>query len=94
MKGEDKRTGSMSHTINFSWTAGTTHLLEACRIAVSAGAVVINILAHGEGVRAAPDALDLIIACNALSSGDTAMGIGPVSAIAACQNDVRVHPGA
>ena len=68
--------------------------MEACRIAVRAGAVVIDILARGERVRAAPDAIDPVITGDTLSALDAAMGIDPIGAVATSQNDIGVHPGA
>jgi hypothetical protein len=54
----EKRTGGSSNTIGTACTAIAAHLLEACRIAVAAAAVVFGVLVRGEAVGAAPLAAD------------------------------------
>ena len=93
-KGQEQHTGSQSDAIGSPGATVAAHLLEASRVPPGAGAVVVGVRAHVEGVRAASHALDLVVAGLAMSASNAAMGIGPVGTVTAGKDGLRVHPSA
>lgn len=63
---EMEQTSGSSATVELSRTATTAHLLQARRIPPAAAAVVLGVLAHREGVGAAPLAFDPVVVGGAI----------------------------
>lgn len=61
-----EQTSGSSATVEFSSTATAAHLLEARHISPAAAAVVLGVLAHREGVGAAPLAIDPVVVGGAI----------------------------
>ena len=60
-----EHTGSKANAVSFAGAAIAAHLLQASRIAIVAGAVIVSVLARREGVgatRPAPDLAVLVLA--------------------------------